>query len=215
LFLGSFPIFNFSIQAQMTVETGIIVLAAGASTRMGSPKQLLRQVNGLSLIQQAVQTAQESQLGPIVVVLGANAKRVAEEIAQLGVQSIVNTDWETGMGSSIAAGVRYLLANQPLIARVLIMLGDQPLLTSAYLKDLARAMEEEQAPLAVSVYGDAKGVPAVFSKVLFDQLLQLQGAPGAKPVIQQNLQQAVCVAFPEGILDIDTPEDWKNFQRQP
>ncbi len=198
----------------MTVETGIIVLAAGASTRMGTPKQLLRQTNGLSLIQQAAQTAQASQLGEVVVVLGANAELVAQEIALLGVHGVVNTDWNSGMGSSIVAGVQYLLAMHPQLEHLLVMLGDQPLLTAQHLINLTKTAQENQAPLAVSVYGDTKGVPAIFSKTLFKELLQLQGAPGAKSVIQQNLQQAVCVPFPEGALDIDTPEDWKNYQHK-
>jgi molybdenum cofactor cytidylyltransferase len=198
----------------MTEETGIIVLAAGASTRMGTPKQLLRQVGGLSLVQQAVQTAQDAALGPIVVVLGANAVQVDSELEGFEAAIAFNPDWETGMGSSIAIGVQTLLELYPHLEQLIVMLGDQPLLTPTHLGNLAKAAEQNRCVMSVSTYAEICGVPAFFGKPLFEQLRQLRGAQGAKQVIQQNLPQAVCVPFAEGALDIDTPEDWQQFQQR-
>lgn len=190
--------------------TGIILLAAGASTRMGQAKQLLR-IAGESLIQRAVKTALGTTFRPVVVVLGANREQVEPELLDLEVLKVFNPDWPTGMGSSIATGLAFLLQEQPFIQQVLILVGDQPLLQADTLTALVELQGQTLAPLVVSRYTDTVGVPALFTQALFVELTALHGAQGAKALIQKYRDQAAVLDFPEGALDLDTPEEWATF----
>lgn len=190
--------------------TGIILLAAGASTRMGQAKQLLR-VAGESLIQRAVKTALGTTFRPVVVVLGANREQIEPELSGSEVLKVFNPDWPTGMGSSIATGLGFLLQQEPSIQQVLILVGDQPLLHADTLAALVELHNQTQAPLVVSRYTDTLGVPALFTSALFVELTALHGAQGAKALIQKYRDQAAVLDFPEGALDLDTPEEWAAF----
>lgn len=192
------------------LQTGIILLAAGASTRMGQAKQLLR-IAGESLIQRAVKTALGTIFRPVVVVLGANREQIEPELAGSEVMKIFNPDWPTGMGSSIATGLAFLLQQEPSIQQVLILVGDQPLLKVATLVALVELQSQNQAPLVVSRYTDTLGVPALFTSTLFAELTALHGSQGAKALIQKYQDQASVFDFPEGALDLDTPEEWAEF----
>lgn len=191
-------------------QTGIILLAAGASTRMGQAKQLLR-IAGESLIQRAVKTALGTIFRPVVVVLGANREQIEPELSGSEVLKVFNPDWPAGMGSSIATGLDFLLEQQPSIQQVLILVGDQPLLQVDTLAALVELQSQTQAPLVVSRYTDTLGVPALFTSDLFDELTELHGAQGAKALIQKYRDQASIFNFPEGALDLDTPEEWAAF----
>ena len=191
-------------------QTGILLLAAGASTRMGQAKQLLR-IAGESLIQRAVKTALSTIFRPVVVVLGANREQIEPELLGSDILKVFNADWATGMGSSIATGLDFLLQQQPSIQQVLILVGDQPLLQTDTLAALVELQSRTQAPLVVSRYTDTLGVPALFTSALFAELTALHGAQGAKSLIQKYQDQAAVLDFPEGALDLDTPEEWAAF----
>lgn len=190
--------------------TGIILLAAGASTRMRQAKQLLR-IAGESLIQRAVKTALSTTYRPVVVVLGANREQIEPELLGSEVLKVFNPDWPTGMGSSIATGLDFLLQQEPMIQQILILVGDQPLLQTDTLAALVELQSRTQAPLVVSRYTDTLGVPALFTSALFDELTALHGTQGAKKLIQKYRDQAAVLDFPEGALDLDTPEEWEAF----
>ncbi|MDX2071404.1 MAG: nucleotidyltransferase family protein [Haliscomenobacter sp.] len=190
--------------------TGIIILAAGASTRMGQAKQLLR-IAGESLIERAVKTALGTTFRPLVVVLGANRELIEPELLDSEALKVFNPDWPSGMGSSIATGLVFLLEQAPTIQQVLILVGDQPLLEANTLYALVELQARTQAPLVVSGYTDTLGVPALFTSTLFAELAALHGAQGAKKLIEKYRDQAVVLDFPEGALDLDTPEDWAAF----
>lgn len=191
-------------------NTGIIILAAGASTRMGQPKQLLR-VGSESLIQRVLRTALATVFRPVVVVLGANREKIEPELEAFPVHKVVNETWSNGMGSSISAGLRYLLQETPALDAVIILVGDQPLLSTQVLLDLHQLAQTQQAPLVVSHYVHTMGVPALFTRALFPALIALEGTIGAKALIQKYRNQAAILEFPEGGLDLDTPEDWTAF----
>lgn len=193
-------------------NTGIIILAAGASTRMGQPKQLLR-VGSESLIQRVLRTVMASTFRPVVVVLGANREKIEPELEVFPVQKVFNEIWSSGMGSSISAGLSYLLQEEPSLDAVIILVGDQPLLNTQVLLDLHQLAQTQQAPLVVSHYANTMGVPALFTRALFPELIALEGATGAKALIQKYRNQAAVLEFPEGFLDLDTPEDWTAFER--
>lgn len=190
--------------------TGIILLAAGASTRMGQAKQLLR-IAGESLIQRAVKTALSTTYRPVVVVLGANREQIEPELLGSEVLKVFNPDWATGMGSSIATGLDFLLEQEPSIQQALILVGDQPLLQTDTLAALVELQSQTKALLVVSRYTDTLGVPALFTSALFAELTALHGAQGAKTLIQKYRDQAAVLDFPEGALDLDTPEEWAAF----
>ena len=190
--------------------TGIIILAAGASTRMGQAKQLL-QVEGESMLQRAVRIALSTPYRPVVVVLGANREQIEPSLQGLEVLRVDNPDWATGMGGSIATGLAHLLQQVPALQQIVILVGDQPLLTSDHLMALVNANIHGTCPMVVSRYTNTTGVPALFEQSLFVDLLALYGAQGAKPVIQKYLDQAGIVDFAPGALDIDTPEEWAAF----
>lgn len=194
-------------------NTGIVILAAGASTRMGQPKQLLR-IGTESMLQRAIRIALSTPFRPVVVVLGANQEKIEPELEGLEVETVYNPDWSTGMGSSIATGVKHLLQVAKNCQQAMILVGDQPLLNSAHLLALQERKNQGNSPMVVSRYAATSGVPALFDQSLFGELIELDGAQGAKPLIQKYLDQASVVNFEEGVLDIDTPEEWAAFLNQ-
>lgn len=194
---------------------GIIVLAAGASSRMGEPKQLLP-FEGETLLKRAVRTALESPCRPVIVVLGSNADGLQEEIEETGALVSVNRAWVEGMSSSIRCGLRSLQATAPNIEAVILMLCDQPLVTSDVIRRLVDAYHENSASLVASAYeteGEKTcGVPALFSRLLFSELMELRGAQGAKRIIARYRAKAVVIAVPEAAFDVDTPDDYRALQ---
>lgn len=185
---------------------GVIVLAAGGSTRMGRPKQLLV-YRGESLLRRAVRAALEADCGPVLVVLGGAADRVRPELEGLPVTAVHNPLWEQGMGGSVRAGIEQLCRGTAAGA-ALLMLSDQPGVTWRTLRGLIDAYASGGVDIAASEYDGALGVPALFSAALFPELLQLQGAQGAKKVITAHADIVRAVSFPEGRFDIDTPEEY-------
>ncbi|MFD2718708.1 NTP transferase domain-containing protein [Hymenobacter monticola] len=183
----------------------LILLAAGASARMGQPKQLLA-YRGRTLLRHAAETAVASGCAPIVLVTGALNQALAAQVAGLPIQAVHNVEWETGMASSIRTGLAAVLPAQP--RAVLIMLTDQPHVTPELLRQLAQRQQDTQTPIVAAAYGDTLGVPAVFAKSVFPELLRLQGQAGAGRLIAGYGSAVERVDFPAGLLDVDTPEQY-------
>ena len=183
----------------------LLLLAAGASTRMGQPKQLLP-YHGRTLLRHAAETAVASGCAPIVLVTGALHEELLPEIAGLPIRAVRNAEWATGMASSLKAGLAAVAVANP--AAVLVMLTDQPLVTPGLLRQLMAQQRQTRAPAVAAAYGDTLGVPAVFGQLLFLQLQQLHGAQGAGRLLAALGANVESVDFPAGLLDIDTPEQY-------
>ncbi len=183
----------------------IVVLAAGASRRMGVAKQLL-QVRGRTLLRHAVDAALGSSCRPVVVVLGANAEAVRPEIEGLPVQVVWNARWSEGLSTSIRAGIEALAAADPPEA-VVLTLCDQPFVGSDSIEALVAAYRSTKRPIVASQYGGTLGVPALFSRAVFPELMALDGDSGAKQVIQRHAASVWPVPCPQGAVDLDTPEN--------
>ena len=183
----------------------LLLLAAGASTRMGRPKQLLPW-QGRTLLRHAAETAVASGCAPIVLVTGALHQELVAEVAGLPVQDVRNEGWESGMASSIQTGLAVVALAQP--RAVLIMLTDQPLVTPELLRQLVARQQQTQAPIVAAAYGDTLGVPAIFAQSMLPELLQLQGQQGAVRLIARYGAAVGQAAFPAGLLDVDTPEQY-------
>ncbi|GAB2706047.1 4-diphosphocytidyl-2C-methyl-D-erythritol kinase [Hymenobacter frigidus] len=183
----------------------LLLLAAGASTRMGRPKQLLP-YHGRTLLRHAAETAVSAGCAPIVLVTGALHDELLAEIVGLPILAERNPDWETGMASSIRAGLAAVAAAAP--RAVLVMLTDQPLVTPELLQQLIVQQQATQAPIVAAAYGETLGVPAIFDKSLLPELLKLQGAQGAGRLIARLGAAVGQVAFPAGLLDVDTPAQY-------
>ena len=190
---------------------GLVLLAAGGSRRLGSPKQLLRDAGGKSLVRRASETALASSCRPVTVVLGADSDTIAAELAGLDLLLTVNPDWKTGLASSLKAGLSSLLESGPLDA-VVVMLCDQPRVTSALLNSLLTASADTGHQIAACEYGGTLGVPALFSRSLFPNLQALTGDEGARRVIRAYAGPVARVAFPGGETDIDTAPDAAQFR---
>lgn len=191
------------------VSVGIVLLAAGSSERLGSPKQLV-QHEGKSLLRRAADTALASCCSPVVVVLGACSEACAAELDGLELKLAHNPDWQSGMGSSVKTGLETLLAADELDA-VLFMVCDQLLISPRVLDSLVHTFEAGAQAVVASDYGGEVGVPALFARSLFSELFALSGAEGARKVIQRHRNEAAVVPFPGGTVDIDTPEDLKRL----
>lgn len=197
---------------QSNTSIGVIVLAAGASTRMmGSPKQLLP-FRGRNLLRHAAETALASRGGPVIVVLGAQCERLRAEIDDLPLLVVENELWAEGMGASIRAGITALKEKCPEISGALLMLCDQPFVTPESLNEMLAAYESGGAAAVASEYDGAPGVPALFDRSLFPELLALQGPAGAKRVLQRHRGELLCLPLPAGALDVDTPADYERLQ---
>ena len=180
-----------------------IVLAAGASTRFGSPKQLVR-IAGRPLLHTAVTRASEVVGSALVVVLGAGAAELGALLKHSPGTIVINQEWREGLASSIRAGV----ARLPLTCcGAMLLLADQPAVTADDLRRLAGTWRKQPQYIAAALYAGAPGVPAIFPRSLFQELAQLRGDQGARALLRRNLDRLVRVPMPGAALDIDTPED--------
>ncbi|MCW5909658.1 MAG: nucleotidyltransferase family protein [Cyclobacteriaceae bacterium] len=184
---------------------GIILLAAGNSSRLGQSKQLVN-VGGVPLLRKTTLTALGTNL-PVVVVLGSNATAHQQVLQGIPARIVQNTNWNKGMGSSLKAGLAYLVNHYTEITGALILVCDQPYLTTGHLQKIISEFTESQSPIVASTYNNITGVPALFSKALFPELFKLADDEGARKVIQQLVQQTKTVDFENGEIDLDTPGD--------
>jgi molybdenum cofactor cytidylyltransferase len=185
-----------------------IILAAGQSSRLGIPKQLLHH-RGKTLLQHTIDITKQASVRSIIVVLGANYELLTKEIDLTGIHVVRNNDWHTGIASSICCGINYALKIDPLSDAAILMVCDQPHINASLLYDLQNAQKSTGKPIVASKYGDTIGIPALFHKSLFDRLLKLSGDTGAKKIMQQYPHLLATVPFPLGSIDIDTLEDYE------
>ncbi len=192
------------------IKAALIILSAGESARMGKPKQLL-QFQGKSLLKRAANTAIASKIETIAVVLGANAKIFQKELDGLNLEIVSNEDWKSGMSGSIRAGLKRLLETDENLEAIVIMVCDQPFVTAEIIDNLVEKYRQTKALIVASRYAETLGVPALFDKKLFGELLNLNEKSGAKKLIKKFLSQTASIDFPAGKFDIDTPEDYSDL----
>ena len=180
-----------------------IVLAAGASRRFGSPKQLVR-FGGQLLLQRVIATATELTGSAVSVVLGAHAAEIAANLPPGNASIVINRGWQEGIASSIRSAVSRLPGA---CDGALIMLGDQPMVGSHGLNRLAAAWRRQPRSIVASRYGSVTGVPAIFPRWCFNDLAALRGDQGARVLISRYSDYVVRLAHPEAEVDIDYPED--------
>ncbi|NMG10448.1 nucleotidyltransferase family protein [Brasilonema sp. UFV-L1] len=189
---------------------GAIILAAGASTRMGQPKQLL-QFQGRSFLRYSVEVVVASVCNPIIVVLGAYAEKMYQEVSQLPVLVVENPQWRDGMGSSIKVGMTALNAAAQKIEGVVLTLCDQPFISCDVINQLVAAYHSTGQGIIASEYAETLGVPALFSHKFFSDLTSLAAASGAKQVIKKYSHKVFSFPFAAGAIDIDTPQDYERL----
>jgi molybdenum cofactor cytidylyltransferase len=180
-----------------------IVLAAGASTRFGSPKQLVR-VDGRPLLHSAVSRAVEVAGHSVTVVLGAHAVELAPLLRHTSASIVINRDWSEGMGSSIRAGVAKLPGS---CTGVMLVLADQAAVTAEDLRRLASNWRRQPSYIVAAQYGATLGAPAIFPSSSFRDLAELRGDRGAQSLFKRNPDRVIRVPMDSASVDIDTPED--------
>ena len=187
----------------MNASLHVLVLAAGASTRLGQPKQLVR-LGGRPALHIVVSNAVALAGNAVTVVVGAHARDMTHLLAHSSASVIVNRHWEEGMGSSLRSGIAAL---PPACDAVLVLLGDQVAVTADDLKRLASAWKGEESMIAASVYAQQVGVPAIFPRLVFPELSELRGDRGARTVLERNSYRLVRVPMSNAAIDLDTPAD--------
>ncbi len=184
------------------------MLGAGSSSRLGRPKQLLP-YNGKSLLEHSVDTANNAEANPVIVVLGADAALLEKLIDEKKVHIVENKEWEEGMASSIRCGVNALMHIAPSSDAVILMVCDQPHVSASLLNELITIQKNSGRLIVTSQYENTFGPPALFYKTLFPELLKLKGDAGARNIVVQHIDDVATVLFTEGNIDIDTEEDYK------
>ena len=189
-----------------------MLLAAGNSTRMGHNK-LVHVIEDKALLQTAAEAALRSIAQSVIVVLGSNYEENTALLRKLNVDITINDNWEKGIGTSIKCGVKNLRENQPDIKAVIISVCDQPHLSSAVFDDLINTYNNSGKQIIASLYNSSFGVPVLYDKSLFNDLLSIPDEHGAKRYIieKANKEMLGSVLFPKGDVDIDTEDDLKNL----
>jgi molybdenum cofactor cytidylyltransferase len=193
-----------------SMVVGAVILAAGSSSRMGSPKQIL-QFRSQSLLRRAALAALGAGCRPVIVVTGAYAELSRGELDGLDVREVLNPRWEIGMASSIRSGIEGLVSADAGTDAAVFMLCDQPHVTADVISDLVAVHRANGSPIVASTYGGNFGVPALFGKTLFPELTRLEGRSGAKEIIKRHALKTHFLPFRGGELDVDTPDDFSRL----
>jgi molybdenum cofactor cytidylyltransferase len=186
-----------------------VILAAGASTRFGSPKQLVR-IGGSPVLHQLISNAAFVAGRSVTVVLGAHAQEIAPALRQSAASVVVNRDWQEGLASSIRVAVE----NAPSRCDgLLLMLADQVAVTADDLKALYAAWKRHSILVAAALYEGAPGLPAIFPRWAYPGLMELRGDRDPRQVIRRNVDQLVRVPMPNASVNLDTPEDLLSIEQ--
>lgn len=185
---------------------GAVLLAAGAASRYGGPKQLAH-IEGISLVRRMALAVLETG-AELVVVTGAHADVVARELAGMPATIVYNAQWEDGMGSSIARGFRHLLDRSPPPDAALLCLVDQALVGVVQLQRLLAAHRTAPSRIIASNHSAIQGPPCLFPVSFYPELAHLSGAAGARRLLEKYRTQVTAIAMPEAAVDIDSPDDY-------
>ncbi|WP_299010931.1 nucleotidyltransferase family protein [uncultured Tenacibaculum sp.] len=193
------------------LKTAILILAAGSASRMGKIKQLLPYKN-TTLLEWTIEQAQKSVIKNVFCVLGANKDAIEKKLTTNAIITIYNPKHQDGLSTSIIKGIEFLQEHN--FDNALIMLADQPHVTSEYLNSLIKVSKKNPSKIITSNYQGSVGVPAVFPKEYFNKLLNLKGDKGAKNFLLQHNNNVIKVNSSLNLLDIDTPEDYQYLLKQ-
>ncbi|MCQ0110016.1 nucleotidyltransferase family protein [Zhouia amylolytica] len=192
-------------------DVAILILAAGSSSRMGEPKQLLS-LGKQNLINTVIENALKSSAKKVFCVLGAYAKEIENTGLPNGVKILYNSEWQNGLGTSIAVGVEQISSLEEEFSGLLLILGDQPKVDFKYINKLIALFKEDPSKIIASKYKSGNGVPVLFPLKYFGCLTQLSGDKGAKHFLKEINSDHIEVIDEIGLLDdLDTPEDYQKF----
>jgi molybdenum cofactor cytidylyltransferase len=199
------------VEARRDSRIGAVVLAAGKSTRMGEPKQLLL-LSGKTVLQETLENVRGAKVSDIVVVLGFAAEAIAQQVTASGIRIVVNEAYQQGMGSSLSAG---LAALDPLTDAALIVLADQPFVRSTTLDQIIDQYQQSGAQIVIPTYRGFRGNPVLLDRSVFPELMALSGDIGCRAIFGDHLEGIAKVAVDDigVLLDIDNKDDLARLQR--
>jgi molybdenum cofactor cytidylyltransferase len=193
------------------ISCGVVLLAAGGSSRMGRAKQLLP-VRGRPLVRHVAELVLRAPVAPVVVVLGAHADAIAPVLADLPVHVALNPDWSEGLGSSLRAGVAAARRQAPQLAALLVVLADQPEIPPAHLAALIARFREGGCTIVASSVGGVPVPPVLFAACWFDELERITGDQGARALLRGRGRELATIPLPSNA-DLDTPDDHERYTR--
>ncbi|MDQ6479177.1 nucleotidyltransferase family protein [Dyadobacter sp. LHD-138] len=196
----------------MNPTIAIVILAAGKSSRLGQPKQLLP-FKGKSLLIHVVQIAKQVSEN-VFVIIGSDKKKMEAEIKNEAVDTVFNEAWEEGMASSIRCGLLRATEKIQDLGSVIFMVCDQPFVTTGLLQNLVQEKERSGKAIVASAYAEIAGTPVLFDKSVWPELMELQGDIGARKIIVKNKERVATIDFPLGKVDMDTAEDYRKLLLQ-
>lgn len=195
-----------------TLEIAILIMAAGTSSRMKAVKQLLPWGES-TLLGNAIKNAQNSKATKVLTVLGAYQEEIRQGTDLRGCETVYNPDWKMGLGNSIAFGSRHLLGQDRKYGGIMIMLCDQPLIDDLYINALIDNFCNSKHSIVATKYVDRVGVPAIFGKIHFKALVQLNSDHGAREIIKTHPNDVMGIAADGKELDIDTLEEYERVKK--
>ena len=190
--------------------TGIIILAAGNSSRLGQPKQLLW-YKDTTLLQHIIEEASVIKESVVIVVTGSNHELIEKEIDSSEIKTVFNRDWELGMSSSINTALNKALQLYPGIEKCIFAVCDQPFVSHSIFENLIDEYNKTGKGIIASSYAETLSTPVLFDKKHFNNLLDLKGQEGAKKIINRYLDDTASIFFEKGDIDIDTEDDYNKL----
>jgi molybdenum cofactor cytidylyltransferase len=197
----------------LPMRVAAVVLAAGGSTRFGKSKQLAA-FRGETFVRHIVAATVEAGCAPVVVVVGADAAQITPELNGLAASIAMHPQWSIGLGSSIGVGIQRLIDSAAEPDAAILLACDQPFVSAATLRQLIQLRLTSGKPIVASAYAATLGIPALFDRSCFPDLLQLKGDSGAKGIILSRQHDVAPFNFPAAAIDIDTPADYQRFLSQ-
>src|SRR6266480_1059294 len=194
------------------MRVAAVVLAAGGSARFRKPKQFAP-FRGETFIRHIVAAAIDARCTPVLVVTGKDSARIGLELSELTVSIAVNPHWQSGLGSSIVVGIRHAMNLAPDIDAALLLTCDQPFVNAAVLTQLIQFRLTTGKPIVASAYAETLGIPALFDRSCFPDLLRLKGDHGAKGIVFERRYDVASFNFPAAAIDIDMVGDYEELDQ--